>query len=240
MVFSICKEVLPYYANLPAIPGSSGVMTKEELACWFYLFAQSNQLGRGAITLKNIAEAFGYSSTSANTPKIITPIRDALIGMVQKAKGETSAEFEMNIDEVKVAKPTHEIKYVVKDYQEVRQAPFIRVCPQDLEGLLQVCRDSKIKLPDLLNVYTAILGNLITLKNGVGCWLWGAYIMSICGVCEATFLKYRKALVAQELIYVKCQQDHPTYYAKTDSPKLWQEIEMLEHKNRRKGIAAAK
>ena len=64
--------------------------------------------------------------------------------------------------------------------------------------------------------------------------------MSICGVCEATFLKYRKALVAQELIYVKCQQDHPTYYAKTDSPELWQEIEMLEHKNRRKGIAAAK
>ena len=137
MVFSICKEVLPYYANLPAIPDSSEVMTKEELACWFYLFAQSNQLGQGTVTLKNIAEAFGYSSTSANTPKIITPIRDALIGMVQKAKGETSAEFEMNIDEVKVAKPTHEIKYVVKDYQEVRQAPFIRVCPQDLEGLFK-------------------------------------------------------------------------------------------------------
>lgn len=35
MVFSICKEVLPYHANLPAIPDSSEVMTKEELACWF-------------------------------------------------------------------------------------------------------------------------------------------------------------------------------------------------------------
>lgn len=239
MVFSICKEVLPYYANLPAIPDSSEVMTKEELACWFYLFAQSNQLGQGTVTLKNIAEAFGYSSTSANTPKITVPIRDALIGMVQKAKGETSAEFEMDVDEVKAAKPTHQIKYAVKNYQELRQKPFIRVYPQDLEGLLQVCRDSKIKLPDLLNVYTAILGNLITLKNGVGCWLWSAYIMSICGVCEATFLKYRKALVAQELIYVKCQQEHPTYYAKTDTPELWREIKTLEIKKRRKGVAAA-
>lgn len=64
--------------------------------------------------------------------------------------------------------------------------------------------------------------------------------MSICGVCEATFLKYRKALVAQELIYVKCQQEHPTYYAKTDTPELWREIKTLEIKKRRKGVAAAK
>ena len=240
MVFSICKEVLPYYANLPGISDSAGVMTKEELACWFYLFAQSNQLGQGAVSLKNIAGAFGYSSTSANTPKIIASIRDALIGMVQKAKGETSAEFEMDADEVKAAKPAQKIKYVVKTYQSIRQKPFIQIPPQDVEGLLQVCRGSKIKLPELINLYTAILGNLVTLKNGIGHWLWSTYMMSICGVCEATFLKYRKALVAQELIYVKCQQDHPTYYAKTDSPELWQEIEMLEHKNRRKGIAAAK
>lgn len=240
MVFSICKEVLPYYANLPTTFDPSEVMTKEELACWFYLFVQSNQLGRGAVTLKNIAEAFGYSSTSANTPKIIAPIRDALIGMVQKAKGETSAEFEMDVDEVKAAKPTHEIKYAVKNYQELRQKPFIRIPPQDVEGLLQVCRVSKTKLPELINMYTAILGNLVTLKNGIGHWLWSTYMMSICGVCEATFLKYRKALVAQKLIYIKCQQEHPTYYAKTDTPELWQEIEMLEHKNRRKGVAAAK
>lgn len=240
MVFSICKEVLPYYANLPGISDSAGVMTKEELACWFYLFAQSNQLGQGAVSLKNIAGAFGYSSTSANTPKIIASIRDALIGMVQKAKGETSAEFEMDADEVKAAKPTQKIKYVVKTYQSIRQKPFIQIPPQDVEGLLQVCRGSKIKLPELINLYTAILGNLVTLKNGIGHWLWSTYMVSICGVCEATFLKYRKALVAQKLIYVQCQQDHPTYYAKTDSPELWQEIEMLEHKNRRKGIAAAK
>lgn len=240
MVFSICKEVLPYYANLPGISDSAGVMTKEELACWFYLFAQSNQLGQGAVSLKNIAGAFGYSSTSANTPKIIASIRDALIGMVQKAKGETSAEFEMDADEVKAAKPTQKIKYVVKTYQSIRQKPFIQIPPQDVEGLLQVCRGSKIKLPELINLYTAILGNLVTLKNGIGHWLWSTYMVSICGVCEATFLKYRKALVAQKLIYVQCQQDHPTYYAKTDAPELWQEIEMLEHKNRRRGIAAAK
>lgn len=240
MVFSICKEVLPYYANLPGVSDSSGIMAKEELACWVYLFAQSNQLGQGAVSLKNIAEAFGYSSASANTPKILTSIRDALIGMVQKAKGETSAEFDMDADDVKAAKPTQKIKYTVKTYQSSRQKPFIQIPSQDVEELLLVCRGSKIKLPELINLYTAILGNLITLKNGIGHWLWSTYLMSICGVCEATFLKYRRALVAQNLIYIQCQQDHPTYYAKTDTPELWQEIEMLEHKNRRKGMAAAR
>lgn len=91
------------------------------------------------------------------------------------------------------ATPTHEIQYRVAGYQEVRKAPFICIQDTEIEKLLQICRCTNLKLPELLNVYTAILGNLITLKNGAGRWLWGTYMTGICGICADTFFKYRAA-----------------------------------------------
>lgn len=235
MFLSICKEVLPYYPNLSTTLEVSGTMTKEELACWLYLIAQSTVLGCGAITLRGLAEAFGYSSASARNPKILDSLRAALVGMAGKAKRATSAEFEVNADEVKNATPTHEIQYRVAGYQEVRKAPFICIQDTEIEKLLQICRCTNLKLPELLNVYTAILGNLITLKNGAGRWLWGTYMTGICGICADTFFKYRAALADQKLIYVKLLQDHPAYYAKTDSPELWAEIRAMDLRTNGRG-----
>lgn len=230
MFLSICKEVLPYYPNLSTTSEAPRAMTKEELACWLYLIARSTVLGGGVITLKGLAEAFGYSSASARNPKILSSLRAALVGMAKKAQRATSAEFEVDADEVKNATPTHEIQYRVAGYQEVRTAPFICIQGAEIEKLLQICRRTSLKLPELLNVYTAILGNLVTLKNGVGRWLWSNYLTGICGICVDTFLKYRTALVDQKLIYVRLLQDHPAYYAKTDSPELWAEIRGMDLK----------
>lgn len=240
MHLTICKRVLPgaelglwrFPKEEPAIC-SDEILSKDELACWFYLTTQSNLMGKGKISLKEILQAFGYSAASATQPAILKWLKDTLLSTMQRTKKSTTGLVMFDPKELEACTPSKDLHYTV-DYCPTRGqgVGFVSMDEDEAWRLLQCCRGTGFKLPEMLNAYLSILASLSARTNGVGAWQMTPFMLAVCGMSEKTFMKYRQKLADAQLIYFRAAPSHPTYYAREDKEELWAEIaasDVLQH-----------
>lgn len=232
MHLTICKRILPgaevgiwqLAKEEPAICPEE-ILTKDELACWFYLTTQSNLLGKGHVSPKEILQAFGYSGTSASHPDIVNWLKATLCSTMERAKKSTAGAITFDPKELNECTASKDFHYTV-DYSPSRDARFgfVSINENEADRLLHCCHGTGFKLPDMLNTYLAILASLHSKANGVGAWRLTPILTALCGMSEKTFYKYRQKLADAQLIYFRAAADHPTYYAREDKEELWKEI----------------
>lgn len=202
-----------------------------------YLRFCMNEMKICTISYAELAEVLGFSlnggKAAHNTRE---KIRNAVRGLVERGAQDISDDF------IRFGTPSKKdedirindaFKIPVKNVKREQTPPFIIVELEDFFKIVSSANNEGVRPDELFALYVFLKGWMrpVTFDEGkdksLGCWLCREQITTSLQISVPTYMKYRKILEENELIFFKQgkAQISPALFSITNNPAVWMAIE---------------
>ena len=202
-----------------------------------YLRFSANGFGVCSVTYRDITEAIGLSTNDAHAvPKARKKINGVIRNLLSR-KGELYAEDFITIgapDKKECEIKNGEIfKIPVEDMHTHQKTPYILVGTDEFCKIISAAKEARIKSAELFALYALIKSFMRPTGveeddgNILGCWLLREHITKTLDISTPTYMKYRRVLEENGLIFFKQGQARisPALFSTTNEPEVWAAIE---------------
>jgi len=221
----------------PWVGGKQAYGSKLELFLAVYLRFCVNEMGVCTVSYSELAEILGLSLNGGKAAhNAREKISNVIKGLVTRGKEDFPNDFicfgvpNKKDEDIRI---NDAFKIPVKSMKREQIPPFVVVELDDFFKIVSAAKNASIKPDELFALYVFLKGWMrpVAFDEGkdksLGCWLCREQITTSLHISVPTYMKYRKILEENELIFFKQGQAQisPALFSTTNNPAIWTAIE---------------